>query len=237
MLLRATKRHALLHCRLRAVLHGCYAGQSCNIVSWRFLWSLFQQGATLHTVGFLAWATAYIAVRKHEARQRVVQDGATVVAQGPKQTAAMGATGRQHAPVRQTAHHTCHLPKIVQQAEQQLSVQDTAETSPSMWTSTPCSGAAAAAAGAVAAAEVAREGLVPLETLGIYALRTFGFDSTLCWLDEQAARLADRIDEAIIVRSVCLPVVAYSLTYVVLARVQFLVRGREGAFMPDRACR
>ena len=45
MLLRATKRHALLQCRLRDVLHGCYTGQSCNVVSWRFLCSLLQLGA------------------------------------------------------------------------------------------------------------------------------------------------------------------------------------------------
>ena len=65
--------------------------------------------------------------------------------------------------------------------------------------------------------------LLPLETCGIFILRKLGLCPALFWLDERVAQLADRIDEAIIVRSVCLPVVAYSLTYNFQTHARFLV--------------
>lgn len=200
-------------------------------MSVRFLQSLLHQGAIMYIVGFLAWVTAYVAVRKHEARKKAVQDGAALATGGTKQTSVGDMASREQASARPMPLPSCQLPKISQQAERQPSSQGNMEAPRNKDFGTPGRTAAAAPAAppavAAVAAEVAadapEEGPVPLEALGIYVLRRMGLAPALCWLDRECARLADRIDEAIIVRSVCLPVVAYSLTYVVLARVQFLV--------------
>ena len=195
-------------------MHDCYMGHSCNVLTDTFLKSLLYEGAVMHTVGILAWATAYIAVSKHEARKLAAQDDGAVDAQRLQQAAAAfeGGASKGSAGVKHTVSPSCQSPRSVQWSGTRAALNGE-----------PPRSAGASDQGPSAAEADRDKDLVPFETLGINFLRTLGLGPALCWMDERVAKLADRIDETIVLRSACLPVAAYSLTYTHLARVQFMV--------------
>lgn len=207
-------------------------GDSCNVFTDTFLQSLVYQGALMHTIGILAWATAFIAVRKHEARKQAVQGdgGAAAAAQEKQQTAHLPEAGLSRGLAALKLQSLCQSPRSVHRPEQHLfaarpgsRMLQAAETPLS-----PCTPCSAGASIQGPAADPDKD-LVPFETLGIHLLRTLGLAPALCWLDERAAQIADRIDETVVLRSACLPVAAYSLAYTHLARVQFMVS--DGAWI------
>lgn len=79
---------------------------------------------------------------------------------------------------------------------------------------------------------------LPLEHFGIYIFRTIGLAPTLHWVDAYANSLADRVNEELVVRVVCMPFVIHCLMYAVMARLRFLVSlGKEAPYATtDAAC-
>lgn len=64
---------------------------------------------------------------------------------------------------------------------------------------------------------------VPLEYFGIHIFRTLGLAPALRQVDLYVSSLAERVNEGMVVRVVCLPIAIHCLFYAVMARLRFLV--------------
>lgn len=219
--------HPLLSRRLRQCVNSCYTPNGCSFTVMGSLHCLVVHGATIQAAGLLAWGTAYVVVRKHKQRERLARQSAIGLAHESTSAAALGAgagSGSGSA--------------LGKSERRPLSGTASKRSEPSAAGSPPAGSADAAfyspagtAAGVSSAdSDHGSTQLLPLEFLGVHIFRRMGLGPFFLWLDEYAMRAAERMEEMVLVRIVCLPIAIYSLTFAVMARMHFMVGGRSSTW-------
>lgn len=199
--------------------------QDCSFTLWGMLRCLVVHGTIIQAAGALSWSTIFVVVRKHKQRERLArQSGAELASKDGSGVAASAGSGSGSA--RTKAGHQS-TPSAAAASKRSAH----AAGSPPTTTAVAGSGGdgalftPAGVPGDVSGASEPVGQQLPLEFFGVRIFRTMGLGPFFLWLDDCVTRLADRLEEAVLVRLVCLPVAGYSLAFLAMARLRFMVSG------------